>query len=124
MAFDVKNSVQSRLRIVTPGYFDAMGIAIVRGRPLTSEDRRGALKVMVVSESLAQAVFKGADPIGRRVACCEPGPDGKGPDYKTVVGVAADTRWRGPAEPPSPEFYLPAAQIPAARGSGFSGRCT
>ena len=30
-----------------------------------------------------------------------------------MVGVAADTRWRGPAEPPSPEFYLPAAQIPA-----------
>ncbi len=113
VAFDVKNSVQSQLRIITPGYFDTMGIAIVRGRPLTSEDRRGALKVMVVSESLAQAVFKGADPIGRRVACCEPGPDGKGPDYKTVVGVAVDTRWRGPAESPSPEFYLPAAQIPA-----------
>jgi predicted permease len=112
-AFDIKNSVQSRLRIVTPGYFDTMGIAVVRGRALTAEDRRGALKVMVVSESLAQALFKGADPIGRRVACCEPGPDGKSPDYKTVVGVAADTRWRGPAEPPSPEFYLPAAQIPA-----------
>jgi predicted lysophospholipase L1 biosynthesis ABC-type transport system permease subunit len=67
---------------------------------------------MVVSESLARALFADADPIGRRVACCEPGPDGKTPDFKTVVGVAADTRWRGPAEPPSPEFYLPAAQIP------------
>jgi putative ABC transport system permease protein len=111
-AFDIRNSVQSRLRIVTPGYFDTMGIAIVRGRALTGEDRRGSLKVMVVSASLARALFADADPIGRRVACCEPGPDGKNPDFKTVVGVATDTRWRGPAEPPSPEFYLPAAQIP------------
>jgi putative ABC transport system permease protein len=112
-AFDIKNSTQSRLRIVTPGYFETMGIALVRGRALTAEDRRGALKVMVVSESLARALFADADPIGRRVSCCEPGPDGKSPDFKTVVGVATDTRWRGPAEPPSPEFYLPAAQIPA-----------
>jgi putative ABC transport system permease protein len=114
VALEIRNSVQSQLRIVTPGYFDTMGIAIVRGRALTTEDRRGALKVMVVSEALAEALFKGADPIGRRIACCEPGPDGKGVDYKTVVGVAADTRWRGPAVSPSPEFYLPAAQIPAA----------
>ena len=112
-AFDLRNSTQSRLRIVTPGYFETMGIAVVRGRALTSEDRRGSLKVMVVSESLARALFADADPIGRRVSCCEPGPDGKGPDFKTVVGMATDTRWRGPAEPPSPEFYLPAAQIPA-----------
>ncbi len=111
--FDLRNSIQSRLRIVTPGYFDTIGIPVLRGRALTPEDRRGSPKVMVVSESLARALFGEADPIGRRVACCEPGPDGKNPDFKTVVGVAADTRWRGPAEPPSPEFYLPAAQIPA-----------
>ena len=74
--------------------------------------------------SLAQALFKGADPIGRRVGCCEHGPDGKTPDYKTV-GVAADTLWRGPAEPPSPEFYLPAARRSRPRpGNGSSGRCT
>ena len=112
MAFDIRNSVQSRLRIVTPGYFDTMGIPILRGRALGTGDRRGALKVMVISETAAQALFPGKDPIGRRVACCEPGPDGKSPDYKTVVGVAGDVRWRGPGEPPSPEFYLPASQIP------------
>ena len=113
VAFAVKNSVQSRLRIVTPGYFDAMAIPVTRGRPVRAEDRRGSLKVMVLSESAARALFGDKDPIGRRVACCEPGPDGKSPDYKTVVGVAGDVRWRGPGEPPSPEFYLPAAQVPA-----------
>jgi putative ABC transport system permease protein len=114
VAFELKNSVQSRLRIVTPGYFDTMAIPIVRGRAVGAEDRRGALKVMVLSGSAARALFGDKDPIGRRVACCEPGPDGKTPDFKTVVGVAGDVRWRGPGEAPSPEFYIPAAQAPAA----------
>jgi len=110
--YDPQHSVQSRLRIVSPRYFEAMSIPIVRGRALSADDRRGALKVMVISEALATAMFGDKDPIGRRVACCESGPDGKTPDYKTVVGVAGDVRWRGPGEPPSPEFYLPAAQVP------------
>jgi putative ABC transport system permease protein len=67
---------------------------------------------MVISEALARAAFPAEDPIGKRIACCESGPDGKTPDYKTVVGVAGDVRSRGPGEAPSPEFYLPAAQVP------------
>ena len=109
---DIRSTIQSRLRIVTPGYFETMGIPIVRGRALNDQDRRGAPKVMVISESLAEAAFGKDDPIGRRIACCEPGPDGKTPDLKTVVGVAGNVRWRAPGEAPSPEFYLPATQIP------------
>jgi putative ABC transport system permease protein len=113
VAFDMKNAIQSRLRIVTPDYFDTMRIPVVKGRPLTAGDRWGGLKVMVINESLARAAFPGQDPIGKRIACCEPGPDGKSPDYKTVVGVVGDVRWRGPSEPASPEFYLSLAQTPA-----------
>ncbi len=113
MTFDIKNIISSRLRMVTPGYFETMRIPIVKGRALNDADRWGGLKVMVISESLARAAFPGQDPIGKRIACCEPGPDGKGPDYKTVVGVAGDVRWRGPAEAPSPEFYIPIDQVPA-----------
>ena len=109
---DIRSAIDSRLRIVSPGYFDAMGIAIVKGRPLTSEDRRGNVKVMVISETLAAAAFPGQDPIGRRIACCEAGSDGKSPDYKVVVGVAGDVRTRGLGEAPLPEFYLPMWQIP------------
>ena len=110
--FAPESAINSRLRIVTPGYFETLQIPIVRGRALNESDRRGALKVMVISDALAQAAFPGQDPIGKRIACCEPAPDGKGPDYKTVVGVAGDVRWRGLGEAPSPEFYLPAAQVP------------
>jgi putative ABC transport system permease protein len=110
-AIDANNAILARLRMITPGYFEAMRIPIVRGRPLTSQDRRGSLKVMVVSEALARAAFPNEDPIGKRITCCEPSSDG-GPDYKTIVGVAGDVRSRGAGEAPSPEFYLPIAQLP------------
>ena len=113
VAFDPRNAIGSRLRMITPGYFETMRIPIVKGRPLTNADRQGALKVMVISEALARAAFPGADPIGRRIACCESGPDGKTPDFKVVVGVAGDVRSRTLGEAPAPEFYLPIDQVPA-----------
>ena len=110
---DRRNAIGSRLRMVTPGYFAAMGIPIVRGRGLSDADRRGALKVMVISDALAQAAFPDQDPIAKRIACCESAPDGTSPDFKVVVGVAGDVRSRALGEPPSPEFYLPIDQVPA-----------
>jgi predicted permease len=108
----IENAVDTRLCIVTPELFRALGIRIVRGRALTAADRRGAQRVMVLNETAAAALFPGQDPIGRRVGCCEAGPDG-GPDYKVVVGVAADVRSRGLAAEAAPEFYLPMDQMPA-----------
>jgi hypothetical protein len=67
-----------------------------------------------IGETLARAAFPDQDPIGRRIACCEPAADGKTPDYKTVVGVVADVYSRGPAIAPFPEFYLPIQQVPPA----------
>ncbi len=110
--FEPGNTILSRLRIVTPGYIETMRIPILEGRAIQDSDRRGALKVMVISQALANAAFPGDNPIGKRIACCEPAPDGKSPDYKTVVGVAGDVLSRGLGEPPAPEFYLPAAQVP------------
>ena len=83
-----------------------MGIPIRKGRGFDAGDRRGAQKVMIISESLARAAFPDTDPIGKRIACCEAGPDGTSPDFKTVVGVARDVYSRGPAAGLYPEFYL------------------
>ena len=66
---------------------------------------------MVVSEALARTAFGDADPIGKRISCCEAGPDG-GADYKTIVGVAGDVRSTAAGDAPSPEFYLPISQLP------------
>ena len=106
-AFEPGNTILSRLRIVTPGYIETMRIPILRGRAIQDGDRRGALKVMVISQALANVAFPGDNPIGKRIACCEAAPDGKSPDYKTVVGVAADVLSRGLGEPPRSRVLSP-----------------
>ena len=105
-------AVNAMFRLVTPDYVRTMRITLRRGRTFTAEDRAGTPLVMVINEALAREAWPGEDPIGKRVACCEPGPDGS-PNWKTVVGVVADTRAMGLAQDPAPEFYLPVAQAPS-----------
>jgi predicted permease len=103
-ALESRNARDSRARFVTPGFFKAMELPIVKGHAFTDRDRAGAPLVMIVNQTLAEQLFPGKDPIGRRVTCCDAGP-------KTIVGVAMDVRAMGPAQPVEPEFYLPLAQI-------------
>jgi predicted permease len=110
---NIESAVQSDMRLVTPGYFQTMGLRLRMGRVFTPQDRAGAPLVMVINQTLARRAWPGQDPIGKRVACCEPGPDG-GPNWKTVVGVVADVHARGLARAAPPEFYLPMAQAPNA----------
>jgi putative ABC transport system permease protein len=92
-----------------------MGVPIVKGRNFDDGDRRDGQRVMIVSARLAALAFPGQDPIGKRINCCEPGPQA----LKTIVGIAGDIRSRGPALPPGPEFYLPLAQVPDVVWSWF-----
>jgi predicted permease len=102
------NFINSTLRVITPSFFDTMGVRIVKGRNFNQDDRAGGQRVMIVSARLAAVAFPGQDPIGKRISCCEAGPNG----FKTIIGVAGDIRSRGPAVAPRPEFYLPIAQVP------------
>jgi predicted permease len=108
---DIASAIQSDLRLVTPGYFRTMGLRLRAGRVFTAQDRAGGPLVMVINETLARRAWPGQDPIGKRVACCEPGPDG-GPNWKTVVGVVADVHADGLNRAAPSEFYLPMAQSP------------
>ena len=67
---------------------------------------------MIVNETLAREAFGQEDPLGKRMTCCEGEPGN--PMWKTIVGVVADVRSRGPAMDVRPEFYLPLAQVPDA----------
>jgi putative ABC transport system permease protein len=107
-----KNFITTRLAIVTVDFFRALRVPLVRGRFFRSDDRRGGLRVAVVNEATARALFPGVDPIGRRFSCC----DGtvENPGWRTIVGVVKDMRSRGPEQEPRPEFFLPIAQAPEA----------
>jgi predicted permease len=99
-------------RMVFPGYFDAFGIRIVRGRGIERTDTEGHPRVAVVSEAFARRHWPGLDPLGRTIKRGR--PDDPRPPY-LVVGVAADVK--GIADPTDGDvpgvWYLPYPQNPA-----------
>jgi putative ABC transport system permease protein len=106
--------VDSRLQIVSPGYLSTARIPLRAGRDFTPQDTREKTFVTIINETLARTMWPGQDPIGKRFACCEPGPKGReDPVWHEVVGVTADVRAQGLDQQPQPEFYLPMAQMPA-----------
>ena len=115
-----RTSSTARCASSRPSFFSTMGVPIVKGRNFNDGDRADGQRVMIVSARLAAVAFPGQDPIGKRISCCEPGPNGQ----KVIVGVAGDIRSRGPAVAPRPEFYLPIAQAPDASPGTGSARCT
>lgn len=75
-------------RLVTPGFFEALGVALVAGRGISERDRADAAPVVVVSAAMARRFWPGEDPIGRRV---RRRGDEEG-EWMTVVGIVEDVR--------------------------------
>ena len=90
--------LRTELRYVTPGYFRALGIPLLRGRALTDGDQADAPRVILVNDALARRYFPGEDPVGVEL------------DRGTIVGVVGDVRQAGLDRPAEPEVYYPAAQ--------------
>ncbi len=81
--------------MVTPDYFDVLGIPLLRGRTFTDADREGAPPVAVVDEVLAEKFWPGQDPIGKRISFERaPGSTHDHPiaSYRTVIGVTKNVR--------------------------------
>ncbi len=92
------------LEVVAPDYFKTLGMPVRRGRAFTDADRKGALNVVVVSQSAAEHYWPGRDPIGKRLLF--------GPQLDqalTVVGVVSDTRYRDLRDA-RPSVYFPLGQ--------------
>jgi len=102
----------------TPGYFEAIGIPILRGRGLVKADLDDPSRgVVVVSQAFADRFWPGEDAIGKGVA-----PSGRtaGPFYR-VVGVAGDVFSGSVTEEPAPAIYYPIVPIPESGGIWQSG---
>ena len=67
--------INSHSHFVTPDYFRVLRIPLKAGRTFTPQDVRSAPLVMMINETLAREAFEGQDPIGKRITCCEGGPD-------------------------------------------------
>ncbi len=82
-------------QVATPGYFTAMGIQLRGGRLFTDQDNLTSARVALVGESTARRLWRGEDPIGRRILMPSHTPDGGPNVWRTVVGVVSDVRYRG-----------------------------
>jgi len=85
-------------RTVSPGYFTAIGIPIMQGRPFTPRDGTDAPRVAIIDERLARTLWPGASPIGRRIR------EG-GDSWSTVVGVVGHIRHIGLDDDSDPQVY-------------------
>ncbi|HLL74217.1 MAG TPA: ABC transporter permease [Pyrinomonadaceae bacterium] len=94
---------QAVTRFVSPGYFDALRVPLVRGRAFTEADRRGGANVAVIDETLARRHFADEDPVGRRINLFDA--------PREIVGVVGAARYDGPALRPNPVAYLPYTQM-------------
>ncbi len=93
---------------VSPGFFAAMGIRLLRGRLFTEQDGPGAPRVCVINETFAQRFFPDGRAIGRRVDVSMD-PEG----WREVVGVVADVKQYGLTQDATNQFYEPYGQAPA-----------
>lgn len=95
---------QASLRFVTPGYLNAMGIPLLRGRDISDSDSDKSQFVAVVSESFVKQYWPNENPLGRRFNF--------GFATRTVVGVVGNVRVRGLERLSEPQVYLSYKQVP------------
>ncbi|HEY0099406.1 MAG TPA: ABC transporter permease [Pyrinomonadaceae bacterium] len=93
------------LRVVSPDYFRAVGVALLRGRMFDARDTQESPLGVVINETMARTIWPGEDPVGKRVS-------GRPirPDWVPVIGVVADVKNMGLTQQPAAEFYFNYAQ--------------
>ena len=95
----------AEFRVVTDGYFEAMGIALKRGRLFAPGDREGAAAVALIDEAMAARYWPGEDPIGQRLA-----RSGGRRQPREIVGVVRSVRHFGLDREATPQYFVPRAQ--------------
>jgi predicted permease len=104
---DGTDQVQADWDSVSAGYFDALEVAITRGRAFDQRDREGATFVAIINETMAERLWPGQDPIGKQliqqVSRTEERP-------LQIVGVAEPTKSASISESPQNFIYVPLAQ--------------
>jgi putative ABC transport system permease protein len=103
-----------QFQTVSPGYFDVLGIPLLRGRSFEPSDDARAPLAAVIDETLAERLWPGEEPLGRRIAFEFRGQlnDDPRPIWRTVVGVVRHVRHYGLAEVVRPQVYAPVGQVP------------
>lgn len=110
---EIEESMGATLRIVTPGYFETVGLDVIDGRPFTELDDPAHPGVVIVNEAFARSYFAGGEVLGRVLATSTPNRmDAELPETFEIVGVVRNIKFLGPRAEDEPAFYLPSRQFP------------
>jgi putative ABC transport system permease protein len=96
-------------RPVTPGYFKAIGITVLRGRGFAESDTETSAPVAIIDDTLAHAFFPNEDPVGKRLHL---GGMKSASPWRTIVGVVAHVHYRELEAPSRVQLYWPEVQQP------------
>ena len=99
--YDENNHPEAFIRVVTDGYFQALGVALKSGREFTPGDRKSNEPVVMINETLARTLWPGQNAVGKIVT-----QDGG----RRVIGVVADVHHGGPERSGGSEMYIPMRQ--------------
>jgi predicted permease len=105
-----RENFSSTMDAVDEGYFETMGIPILRGRRFLASDTADAPRVAVVNEQFAKHYWPGGDAVGQHIRL-----DSRAGTLVAIVGVAQTIKYQGVFEKPIDFVYLPLAQHPIAR---------
>jgi putative ABC transport system permease protein len=94
-------------QIATPGYLEAIGERVIRGRGITADDKTDTMLVALVNEEMVRRYWAGRDPIGGRFQIGGGVPNRP---FVTVVGIVANVRHNGITEGVKEKFYVPHTQ--------------
>jgi putative ABC transport system permease protein len=95
-------------RIVSPGYFKAMDIPLIRGRLLSEQDHAQSPFATVISKTMARRYWPNEDPLGKRINLGNPQTS----PWRTIVGIVGDIRNEGLNAEPNPQMYASFTQAP------------
>ncbi len=112
-AFDEAHPMGTRMRLVSPGFFEAMGVPLDRGRDFGVGDRNNTQLVAIVNRQFAKRYLAGKDPLTASFAWGYPMIDAR--RFHKVIGVVGDIRYRSIAEEAEPSFYVSQGQFPFPR---------
>lgn len=97
-------------RSVTPDYFAAMKIPLLRGRYFTDQDKQGVVGAAIINRTLAERYFGAEDPIGQRISNIGANQNDGDPEQWEIVGIVADVHHSSLTKAATPEIYLPYQQ--------------
>jgi putative ABC transport system permease protein len=89
---------------ISPGYFQALGVPLIRGRFFEDSDRTRKDEILIINRTMAKELFRDQDPIGQRIQTGDPDPNAR---WETIVGVVGDVKYQGLDAQPSATLYVP-----------------